>query len=79
MHSNEINRHPLNAPGRYYVDCDTCLDHECCVETAPNTFKMDQHHTAYVFKQPETPEEEAQCRQTLEECPTAAIQDDGDK
>ena len=66
------------APGRYYVDCDTCLDHECCFDAAPNNFRMDEHLTAYVFKQPNTSEEEAQCRQALQECPVAAIRDDGE-
>jgi len=33
---------------------------------------------AYVFKQPDTPEEEAQCREALKVCPTAAIHDDGE-
>ena len=73
----EISRHPLNAPGRYYVDCDTCLHHQVCVDTAPNNFRMDDL-IAYVFKQPGTSEEEAQCREALEFCPTAAIHDDGD-
>jgi ferredoxin len=72
----EISRHPLNAPGRYYVDCNTCLDHEYCVHTAPNNFRLDEAHTAYVFKQPVTLEEETQCRQALEECPVAAIHND---
>lgn len=72
----EISKHPLNAPGKYYVDCNTCLDHECCVETAPNNFRLEDL-TAYVFKQPGTSEEEAQCRQALEECPMEAIHDDG--
>ena len=73
----EIIRHPLNAPGKYYVDCATCVHHHCCVETAPNNFRMDDL-ISYVFKQPGTPEEEAQCRQALEECPTAAIHDNGE-
>ena len=73
----EVSRHPLNVPGKYYVDCDTCLDHECCVDTAPSNFRMDEHLVAYVFKQPSTSEEEARCRQALEECPVAAIRDDG--
>jgi len=38
----------------------------------------DDYLTAYVYKQPATPEEEAQCRQALEDCPTAAIHDDGE-
>ena len=74
----EIIRHPSNAPGKYYVDCNTCLDHECCIETAPNNFRLHEHLSAYVFKQPTSPEEEAQCRQALEECPVAAIHDDGE-
>jgi ferredoxin len=76
----EIRKHPLNVTGRYYVDCDTCLDHELCVETAPNNFRMDYEMltAAYVFKQPDNPEEEAQCRQALEECPVTAILDDGE-
>ena len=69
----------MNAPGRYYVDYDTCVHHECCVDTAPNNFRMGEHLTAYVFKQPSAAEEEAQCRQALEECPTAAIHDDGEE
>ena len=61
----EISRDPLSAPGRYYVDSDKCVHHECCVETAPNNFRMGEHISAYVFKQPSTSaeEEEAQCRQ----------------
>jgi ferredoxin len=71
----EINRHELNTPGRYYVDCDICLHHECCVETAPNNFRLhDEVLTAYVFKQPDNAVEESQCREALEECPMAAIQ-----
>ena len=73
-----VRKHPLNAPGRYYVDCDTCLDHECCVDAAPDNFRMDEERVAYVFEQPRTAQEEAQCRRALEECPVAAIHDDGE-
>ena len=74
----EINRDPLSVPGRYYVDCYTCVHNNCCVEVAPNNFRMGDHLSAYVFKQPGTPDEEAQCREALEMCPTAAIHDDGE-
>lgn len=74
----EVRRDPLNAPGRYYVDCDACVHNYCCVEIAPNNFRMGDYLTAYVFKQPDTSDEEAQCREALETCPTAAIRDDGD-
>jgi len=40
---------------------------------------MGEHLTAYVFKQPNTLEEEEQCRKALETCPTAAIYDDGER
>ena len=73
-----IKKHHLNAEGGYYVDCNTCLDHEWCVYVAPNNFRMDEETwSAYVFKQPTTPEEEAQCRRALDECPVLAIRDDG--
>ena len=77
--NDQISKHPLNAPGRYYVDCNTCLDHECCIDTAPNNFRMDEHFTAYVFKQPTNTEELAQCRQALDECPIDAIHEDGER
>jgi ferredoxin len=54
-----------------------CNGHLCCVELAPNNFKMGESLSAYVFKQPDTADEEAQCRQALAACPTAAIHDDG--
>ena len=60
--SKEIKKHPLNVIGKYYVDQNACLDHECCADEAPINFKMDENiWSAYVFKQPETPEENAQC------------------
>ena len=76
--NGEIRKHPLNAFGRYYVDCDSCVHHNCCVEVAPNNFRMGEHLTAYVFKQPDTSDEEVQCREALKICPTAAIHDDGE-
>ena len=32
---------------------------------------------SFVYKQPESPEEEELCREALEECPVEAIGDDG--
>ena len=74
--NEEIRKHPLNAKGKYYVDYDTCLNH-CCFDIAPNNFKMDKDYVAYVFKQPETSEEEAQCQEAMMCCPVEAIHDDG--
>ena len=75
--NEEIKKHPLNVDGRYYVDCETCLDHDLCIEAAPNNFKKDDNNVAYVFKQPDSPSEEAQCQQAMDDCPVAAIRDDG--
>lgn len=76
---DEIKKHPLNVEGKYYVDCESCLDHEICVDEAPNNFKMDEDTwCAYVFKQPESPEEEAQCNEAFLACPVEAINNSGE-
>ncbi len=73
----EVKIHPLNAKGKYYVDCDSCLDH-CCYDVFPAYFKWDEDScSTYVFKQPETPQEEAECKEAMEYCPVEAIRDDG--
>ena len=74
----EIKINPLNVKGKYYVDKETCLDHECCCDEAPSNFKMDKEYGAFVFKQPETEEEEFQCKNAMECCPVEAIHDDGE-
>jgi len=68
---------PLGIKGKYYVDKEICLDHECGVHQAPNNFRMNPDSwEAYVFKQPETPEEEMQCKQAMDCCPVEAIFND---
>jgi ferredoxin len=69
-------RWPENAPGRYFVD-EACIGSKYCVSAAPQNFRMDESGHAYVFRQPETPEEEKQCRDALAGCPVNAIGDDG--
>ena len=71
------NRRPENVLGRYYVD-DQCIDCDLCRQTAPMNFTRDEERGySFVFKQPETPEEEAQCREAMQNCPVEAIGDDG--
>jgi ferredoxin len=75
--ADAANKYPENAAGKFYVD-DQCIDCDLCRETAPSNFKRneDAGHS-YVYKQPETPEEEAACKEAMEGCPVEAIGSDG--
>ena len=64
--------------GKFYVD-STCIDCNLCRETAPRSFKRNEDGGySFVFLQPASPAEEADCRQALEECPVNAIGEDGE-
>lgn len=69
-------KNPLNVAGRYYVN-DDCLACEVCVFHAPDNFRIADDGMSYVYRQPETPEEEAKCREALGGCCVEAIRDDG--
>jgi len=70
---------PGQAPGKYYVDSN-CIDCDVCRDTAPDNFRADEDEGySYVFKQPENDEEETQCRDAMESCPSESIGDDGDE
>ncbi len=69
-------RHPQS--GRYYVDSN-CIDCDVCRETASENFRANEEEGySFVYKQPKTDEQEAQCRDALESCPVEAIGDDGE-
>lgn len=71
--ANILDRLPQNVPGRFYVD-STCIDCGLCPSTAPNHFRRDDEiGQSFVFRQPETEEEIALCREALEGCPTESI------
>src|SRR6187551_2039395 len=71
------NRYAENVAGKYYVD-NQCIDCDLCRETAPDNFKRnDDGGYSLVYKQPESPEEEARCKEAKEGCPVEAIGDDG--
>lgn len=75
----EVKIYPLNAKGKYYVDCDSCLNHGC-YELFPSYFKFDEETcTTFVLKQPETLQEKAECKEAMSYCPVEAIHDDGEK
>ena len=64
-------------PGRFYVDTQ-CIDCDLCRETAPANFKRnDDGGHSFVYKQSESPEEEALCKEAMEGCPVEAIGSDG--
>lgn len=71
--ADHANKYPENVPGAFYVD-DQCIDCDLCRETAPNNFtRWEDGGYSYVKKQPESPEEEAQCKEAMEGCPVEAI------
>ncbi len=64
---------PENTAGRYYVD-EQCIDCDACRTEAPKNFTRNESHGySFVYKQPSTPEEEAQCKTAMEACPVEAI------
>ncbi|MEW6732204.1 MAG: ferredoxin [Acidobacteriota bacterium] len=76
--ANKADRYPENIFGRYYVDTE-CIDCDVCRDTAPNNFtRQDDGGYSYVYKQPESEEEEEQCKEAMESCPVVAIGCDGD-
>ena len=68
---------PESVPGRFYVDTQ-CIDCDVCRETAPANFRRnDEKGYSYVFRQPDTRDEEAQCQEARDCCPVEAIGEDG--
>ncbi len=77
MVANTNDKVPENAPGRFYVDSQ-CIDCDVCRVTAPANFQRHEEKPySYVFRQPVTPEEQAQCEEAMDSCPVEAIGSDG--
>jgi len=61
----------------FYVDKE-CILCSVCSDAAPNNFRMsDAEDHDICFKQPENPDEVAQCREAASNCPVEAIGEDG--
>lgn len=70
-------RYEDNVPGTWYVD-KKCILCSVCAETAPKNFReSEENDHDVVYKQPETPEEIAQCEEAQAACPVEAIGNDG--
>ena len=72
-----VNRYPDNISGKFYVD-NQCIDCDLCRETAPQNFRRnDDGGYSFVYKQPSSDDEAAQCKEAMEGCPVEAIGNDG--
>ena len=73
--------HPKQVPGKYWIDAHVCLFSGNCPIEAPNNIRLeddeDENFTAYVYRQPETPEEEADMQRAMNCCPVEAVMDTG--
>jgi len=71
------NKYSDNTTGKFYVD-DQCIDCDLCRETAPANFtRQEDGGYSFVYKQPESEDEEALCKEAMEGCPVEAIGSDG--
>ena len=75
--ADKNDKYPENAAGKYFVDTQ-CIDCDVCRVTAPNNFtRQEEKGYSYVTKQPESPDEDAQCQEAMDSCPVEAIGNDG--
>jgi ferredoxin len=66
-----------NVPGKYYI-IDKCIGCSLCYELSPRNFSMNlDEGYDFVFKQPETQEDEARCLKAMQSCPADAIRNNG--
>ena len=66
-----------NVPGKYYI-VDKCIGCALCYELSPRNFSMNlDEGYDFVFKQPETQEDEALCLKAMQSCPADAIRNNG--
>ncbi len=76
--ADKSDKWPENITGKFYVD-EQCIDCDLCRETAPDFFtRNDSGGYSYVYNQPETDDQIAECTEALEGCPVEAIGENGD-
>jgi ferredoxin len=75
--ANPATKHPLNAPGPYYID-DSCIDCDQCRELAPEIFgRDDETGLGYVIRQPATADEIADAEEACAMCAVESIGKEG--
>lgn len=78
-------RHPRNVTGKFYCTDKAdekqngCIGCDLCYTSVPAHFTSDDFGYAYVYKQPQGPEEIEKCKQSLQLCPVNSIGSDGDE
>jgi len=67
-------KHPLNPPGRFWIDQDVCMFCKACLSEAPDNLRFDEEvGMSYVVKQPEGDAELEALRQAIRCCPVEAV------
>ncbi len=56
-----------------YRVSEKCIGCKVCVLVASENFDLNDNNIAYLKKQPQTTDEEAECNQAMEVCPVEAI------
>jgi ferredoxin len=75
--ADKNDKRPESVPGKFYVDSQ-CIDCDLCRETAPNSFKRnDDGGYSFVYKQPDSPEDQKLAKEAMEGCPVEAIGSNG--
>jgi len=75
--ADKNSRREENAEGEYFVD-GNCIAAKFCVAVASKNFRMSNTGYAYVYKQPDSPEEESQSSKAAIGCPVNAVGTDSE-
>ncbi|MCM2349463.1 MAG: ferredoxin [Bacteriovoracaceae bacterium] len=76
-------KHPNNVPGSWYTtypddpNGEGCIACNICYTDLPKFFKDDEDGNAYVYRQPETPEETSEFQDIADTCAVGSIKKDG--
>ncbi len=72
--------HPKQVPGKYWIDAHSCMFCDACTAEAPTNIRREhdsENYLAFVYRQPETLEEESDMCQAMNLCPVEAVMNTG--